>query len=868
MSFFKAISLVFLMFLLNIKLSAQIKPGSENFPKIGTNFMVANVKLYPQKKIQINDLGANEWDISNFTPTVFDTIRLKKPRKTKYGKRFPNAQIAIVSSPVNIEYLRFDSGKVYQVGLIGDFLEVKIPVLLQFKENFLYENNEVRQNIIYGDTTYSKFCSPYYYKPGTDSIKADITYEYEARIDAEGYLKTPMGKYKAIREVLFIHKRVRGYKYSVFGWTPAPEYSLNKRYTVYRWFSTENGLPIAEAFINKHDYIEKIRYQYDSPMRLSFSAKHVSCKDGNDGFVELNVSGGIPDYEYDWSNGNKSKNLINTKAGTYNVTVTDNKGRKISGAYTVTEPLVALSAIFDVKDVSCRGANNGSVALDIIGGEEPYDFIWSNDSSNYEMSNLRPGTYWIKIKDAGTCVIIDSIKIGQPEMKLHALIEKEHVTCYNGSDGRLIAVVEGGTAPYHFKWSNADTSYAAANLKAGTYSVTITDANGCNYSADAKVKQPSEALVITKDIKTVSCFGGSDGSVKLSVKGGKPGYAYFWSDSTDNKSIKNVPSGYYAVEITDNNNCIITDSVFVPQPEKPLIVSHGQTDISCFGKIDGTAIVSVSGGTPAYNYLWSNGTTKNSLKKIPEGIYTVKVSDKNNCVTYDTIEIFGPQKALFIDVDKKDIICKGKNTGEIQLIIEGGTAEYSVVWNNKKEGLFQKDLKAGKYSVTVTDKHKCKLKKEIIINEPKEALLLKVEKIDIDCFGQKSGSIYITASGGKPGYSFEWSNGEYAQNLIGLGAGDYTVTVTDNNSCAITKAIKLNEPAELKANAKIIPSGTDNTSGSIKLNITGGTKPYTILWDDGQTTDFIQNLAKGVYGVTINDAKDCQLIKEFNVKSE
>lgn len=865
MRFLKAILFIFLLLPYGLAINAQIKPGSTEFPKIGTNFIVANVKLYPKKKIHINDIGLHEWDISGFGPDAFDTLRLKKPKKTKYGKRFPAAQLAIVKSPIDIEYLRFDSGKVYQVGLIGDFLEVKIPVLLQFKDHFLYENDEIKRNIIYGDTSYSKFCSPYYHKPGTDSIKADIAYEYEARIDARGYLKTPLGRYKTVREVLFIHKRVRGYKYSVFGWTPAPEYSLNKRYTVYRWFTAENGLPIAEVYINKHDYIEKIRYQYDSPMRLAFSAKHVSCKGGNDGFVELLVSGGIPDYEYEWSNGNRSKNLINTKAGTYNVTVTDNKGRKISGAYTLTEPLVALDVLFDEKDVSCRGANNGSVAVEIVGGEAPYDFIWSNDSTNYEMHNLRPGTYWLRVKDAGTCVLIDSVVVRQPDEKLHASLEKEHVTCHNGSNGRLLAVVGGGTPPYRFKWSNADTSYAADGLKAGTYRVTVTDANGCSYSTEATVKQPPEPLVITKTIKPVSCFGGADGSVKLSVKGGKPGYAYFWSDSTDNKSIKNVASGYYHVEITDNNNCVLTDSVFVPQPNKPLIVSHGHTDISCFGKIDGTAIASASGGTPGYNYLWSNGSTKNSLKKIPEGIYTLKISDRENCTVYDTVEVFGPQKALFVKVDKKDIICKGKNSGEIQLIVEGGTPEYSILWHDKTKGLYRKNLKAGKYSFTVTDKHKCKLKDEVDIKEPKEPLQIKIEKIDVDCPGQKSGSVYITASGGKPGYSYEWSNGEHAQSLIGLGAGEYTVRVTDNNSCAESKTIKLNEPTELKVNATIIPSGTDNASGSIKLNIKGGTKPYSILWDDGQTTETIKNLSKSIYGVTITDAKDCQLLKEFKV---
>jgi len=865
MNFFKTILFTFLIILPVFNINAQLKSGNETFPKIGTNYIYANVKLYPEKKIQINELGMNEWDISNFNPTVFDTIRIKQPQKTKYGNRFPGAQFALVTTPVNIEYLRLDSGKIYQLGIIDDFMEVDIPVLLRFEDSFLYRNNETRLNMIYGDTTVSKFVSPYFHKPGTDSIRADITYQYEARIDAEGYLTTPLGKYKTKREVLFVHKLIHGYKYSVFGWTPAPEYSLNKRFTVYRWYSSENGLLLAEAYINKHDYIENIRYQHDSPLRLAFSAKHVSCKGGNDGFVDLEVTGGIPDYEYEWSNGNKSENLVNSKAGTFAVTVTDNRGRKISGSYTVTEPLVTLAAIFDPKNVSCLGANNGSVSLEIIGGKEPYDFIWSNDSSNYKISNLKPGTYGVRIKDAGGCVFIDSININQPEIKLNAIIEKEHVSCYNGSNGKLTAVVDGGTRPYHFKWSNADTSYATTGLRAGTYSVTITDANGCNYSTKATIKQPAEPLIITKNIKPVSCFGGSNGTIKLNVKGGKPGYAFFWSDSTNNKSIKNVASGYYGVEITDNNNCTIKDSIFVSQPKSPLVISHGKKDISCFGKTDGSLIVNVNGGTPGYEYKWSNGSTKSNLKKLRKGIYTVKVTDKNNCAVYDTIEIIAPEKALFVDFEKKDVVCKGGNSGEIKLFIEGGSPDYSAVWSNKQNGTELKHLKAGKYSVTVIDKHNCKTKTDFTIVEPNEPLRVKVDKIDIDCHNEKSGSIYITATGGKPGYIYKWQNGEHAQNLIGLGADKYTVTVIDNNLCQRIEIIELKQTNELKIRATISPTENDKETGEISINIEGGTKPYSILWDEGQTTNKIINLRKGIHEVTVTDANDCQLVKEFRV---
>ncbi len=865
-------SIVFLiavcLFSFVFTLSAQIIPGSHRFPKAGTNFIYAKVKLYPKKKLKISDLGTRNWNISAFTPESFDTIRLKEPKKTKYGKRFPDAQLAIVTNPLKIDYICMDSSKVYHIGLIGDFMEAKIPVLLHFEDSLIFLNDEKNINVIYSDNTGSKFVAPYYYKPGTDSIRADILYEYEGRIDAKGYLTTPLGKYNTLREVVFYHKRIRGYKYSVFGWTPAPEYSLDKRYVVYRWYYADNSMPLAEVYVNKQDYIEEIRYQYDSPMRLSFSAKHVSCKGGNNGFIDLSVRGGIPDYNYEWSNGATTQDLFNLKAGTYNVTVTDNKGRKISGAYTVTEPLVALNATFDVKNISCYGAKDGAVSLNINGGEEPYDFIWSNDSTDFDLSNLRPGTYTVWIKDAGGCVIKDSVAITQPQMKLQARIEKEHVSCFQGNNGRLLAVCEGGTPPYRFVWSNGDTTYAAENLKAGTYSVTITDANGCTYQTDATVKQPKSALKLSYEIQPVSCFGKSDGAFKLSAQGGKPGYIYILPDSTNGKSMRNIPSGYYNVQIIDANECIVTESIFVPQPEKALSVQHTKTDVTCFGLNNGSIKLKVSGGTAPYNYNWSNGMDKSILKKLKGGIYTVEITDKNNCIVTDTIEIIAPEKALFIDYEKTDPICHGGNTGVIKLLIEGGTSGYSILWSNKKTDSIISGLKAGKYSVTVSDKNNCKAKKDIILTEPKEPLQIDVEKMNPLCYGQKSGSIYVKASGGKAGYNFEWSNGEHAQSLIGLGAGKYTLTVNDNLGCERIKIIELKEPEQLKAEAKIINTKQGEAKGAIILTITGGTKPYKAYWENKQNTFERKNLSKGYYYVTIVDANECALNMQFEIKEE
>ena len=288
--------------------------NKSEFPAIGTNFIMAVSQVYPQHSLEIRDLGTNVWDLSKFSPTGFDTIRMRKVRKTRYGKRFPEASVAMVITPVEMEYLIIDSGRIYLAGLIGDFMEKKLPVLLRFKDKLLYKNPYLELNQHYSDTSATYFVSPYFHHPGTDSIKADISYIRSGRVDATGKLITPLGEYQVNREVIFVEKRVRGYKHSMFGWTPAPEYSLNKYFTMYRWYTKDNKLPIAEAYLNMDDKMEYVKYQYDSPLRLAFTGEHVICKGGSNGLVDLTVTGGIPDYTYKWTNGAITQDLKNVKA--------------------------------------------------------------------------------------------------------------------------------------------------------------------------------------------------------------------------------------------------------------------------------------------------------------------------------------------------------------------------------------------------------------------------------------------------------------------------------------------------------------------------------------------------------------------------
>ena len=827
---------------------------------------MAKAKLYPKIKIRIDDLGQNNWNISAYSPDDFDTIRIKEPRKTRFGKRFPEAEMAIVINSSKMKYVYQDSGKVFLIGLIDDYMEADIPVLLKFKDRMLLKNNEKRINIEYENIAASSFCAPYFRKSGTDSIRADITVTKVARIDAKGILTTQLGKYNVYREVSFYDKRVRGYKFSLFGWTPTDEYSVDKHYIVYKWYDESGGIPIAVAYINEEDYIEEIHYQYNSSMRLYFTGHHVSCKYGSDGKIDLKVKGGIPDYKYEWSNNETSEDLTNVKAGTYRVKVTDNRGETISANYSVTEPLVALNVIFNKTDVSCKSAKNGKVSIVIKGGKFPYNYTWSNDSINEEIKNLRPRFYSITVTDANNCTIKDSIEITEPENKLRAKLKAKDISCLNGNDGEIEVNATGGTSPYTYKWSNGDTSKIAKNLKTGNYSVVITDKNACTFSANIFVKQPRTAISIIKDVKNVSCFNGNDGQIELLVRGGKPPYKYLWQDSTQRRRLKNIKAGTYKFSLIDNNGCTVNDEVKVTQPNEAITIKHFKNDVKCFGGNSGEINLIVNGGTKPYNYFWSNNETKKDIKKLTEGKYTVKVTDKNLCETFDTIKILQPDNPIFAKVEQKDVKCKGGFDGEINLDITGGTSPYTFLWSNKTTNKDAVNLKKGKYNVTITDENNCQLKKEFEIKQPQTNFNVEVEKNNITCFGSKSASIYLIPSGGIPPYNYEWNNGENAQNLIGIKAGNYSVSVSDDNLCKKVLNIKILQPKKLSIDAKIVNPENEKENGSINIKISGGTKPYKIYWNDKNKSNKIENLKSGIYEVIVTDANDCELTKRFELK--
>lgn len=603
-------------------------------------------------------------------------------------------------------------------------------------------------------------------------------------------------------------------------------------------------------------------------LALSTSPSNVNCFGNSTGSITSSTTGGTSPYSYSWSNGATSANLSNITAGNYALTVTDANGCTASSAsITISQPSAALAASSSVTNVLCHGNSSGAINLSVTGGTAPYAYSWSNGSTSQNISGVASGYYTVTITDANGCTSSQqSIQVNEPSVVLNAQTGSiTNVGCNGGTTGAINLNVNGGTAPYSYNWSNGSVSQNITGLAAGSYTVTVTDANGCTKLLSAiAVSQPGNALstsVITS--QNVSCSGGGNGSINLTVTGGTAPYSYNWSNGATSQNISGLYAGTYGVSVTDANGCTIAATGTVSQPAGALSSSISSSEnVLCFGGNNGTATLQVSGGTPPYAFLWSNGSTSQNLSSLSAGNYSVTITDDHGCISQSSVVITQPSATLAASLTaSQNVLCNGGNSGSIDVTVAGGTSPYSYTWSN---GAITQDLtglNSGTYTLSVTDANNCQYTLAgITINQPASPLAASNAISNVNCFGNNTGSIDLTVSGGTSPYSYNWSNGANSQDLNGVIAGNYSVVVADANGCTIANsAITVSQPS-----AALTSSYTSsnvncfaNASGSISLNVTGGTTPYSFNWSNGSTSQNLSNISSGIYTVSITDANGC-----------
>jgi gliding motility-associated-like protein len=585
---------------------------------------------------------------------------------------------------------------------------------------------------------------------------------------------------------------------------------------------------------------------------LNATPTNVGCNGGANGAVDITVQGGVFPYSFAWSNSATTEDINGLSGGTYTVTVTDANACTITASFTITEPTAITSSIAGTN-VTCNGAANGAANLSVSGGTSPYTYLWSTFQSVEDLSNVGGGLYYVIITDANGCEKRDSILITEPAA-LVLNLAAVNVNCNGGSTGSIDLSVSGGVTPYGYLWSNGSTAQDISGLTAGSYSVTVTDANSCTAGAATTITQPS-ALAINGSSTNVSCNGGNNGTISITVSGGVFPYSYLWSNASANEDQTGLAQGNYTVTATDANACTITATYIITQPSA-ITSSVVSVDVTCNGANNGSADLTVNGGVGPYTYSWSNFQVSEDLANLDGGVYFVSITDANGCVRRDSAIIAEPT-LLQLSVAVTNVACSGNSTGAVNLTVTGGTAGYTFNWSNGASSEDLTGVGAGTYVVTVTDGNNCTATASAIITQP-NGLLASGNKNDVLCAGGNDGIINLSVSGGVTPYTFAWSNSATTEDLNGLIAGTYTVTVTDNNLCTTTASFTITEPGAIVSSV----AGTDvlchnANNGAADLTVSGGVAPYSFFWSNFQGSEDLVNLDGGIYYVVITDANGC-----------
>ena len=604
---------------------------------------------------------------------------------------------------------------------------------------------------------------------------------------------------------------------------------------------------------------------------------------------------------------NDLEHTFNVKAGTYTITVTDLNGAfKKSVSRKFTHPALPLTisetiSLFrnDAFNISCNGASDGEIDAVASGGTlngGQYDYTWTTDdgttiinTKNKKQTGLGPGKYTLTVIDQNLCTIKKEYTLTEPDPILYQVVSEKDITCFGDSNGAIEISVTLGTGIYTYAWSTENGSGLNVNgttiqtgLGPGTYKLDLTD--GCEtLQFIYEIEEPAFLIINVDEKENILCFGEASGKISVTVSGGTAPYNYEWEDNLGNKynrdignvfnrgDLSNIPFGVYDLKVTDFNGCITTESnVELTQPED-LVVGIVKTDLNCFGLNDGTITVTPTGGVAPYTYEWSDFGNGAIRADLSAGTYTVKVIDKNLCE--ESVDVIIKQAPLFNIVPVvTPVTCFGAKDGTISLNIDGGESPITVTWaDDATAGVNRTNLKPGNYNVVLTDGFGCVIDEVFQIFEPRELTLSAISSDALDCDNPLSGSIDLQVIGGNPPYSILWSTGETSEDITGLGANNYSVTVTDSKGCRAEKTFVVKRQFEMEVNLDTslrYVCDSREVYQVNKLTISGGIFPYTVAWSDGDVLANGQSMetkSEGDYQVVVTDGLGCTKTILFDV---
>lgn len=657
----------------------------------------------------------------------------------------------------------------------------------------------------------------------------------------------------------------------------------------YRWSDAETTATIQNVPNNNYTVtvsdatgcIQTATYNVPQPTVLSINApilQNIGCSATLKGSITAQVSGGTPAYTYNWTEASNNQaftgvTINNLQADTYTLTVTDANNCTTVATYQITQftPLVITA---DSTNVSCFGGNNGTASVTVVSGTAPYVYSWdqSPGGPNSTIANLSQGPVDIFVTDANNCTADRVIYITQPLPVTVPVVNTKNVSCNGGSDGSLTVAGSGGTPGYTYAWSNGPTAATDPGLAIGTYTVTATDINSCTGSASYSISQPTQLVIAPAIIQNIGCGGGNTGSITGNAAQGTPPYTYKWTELSNSQTftgqtISNLPVDNYSMTVTDANNCTVDTSSYAITAIPLLTFTATSTPVSCFNGNNGSALASVTSGTPPYLYNFDNGQsgTDSAAGNLTAGPLLITVTDANNCNADTTIILTQPTALAPQQVTQTNVLCNGGNNGELVVVDTGGTPGYTYNWSNQFIGTDNAHLTAGTYTLIVVDNNACGDTSSYIITQP-SPVVANPTHVNALCYGG-FGSINANPSGGTPGYSFTWDNGETTQVATSLVNGLYNCTVTDANGCSVVTSDTVGQATQivLTQDTGVAVLCIGQRTGKLIVTATGGYPPYFYNATQDQvnfvsaTNGIIGGLDTGVYTIQVFDSIGCSV---------
>ena len=663
------------------------------------------------------------------------------------------------------------------------------------------------------------------------------------------------------------------------------------------------------------------------------SKLNLNCNGDTDGYIEIEVKGGTGEYTVDWV-GLTDDHIVDKftakdlKAGDYTIKIKDENTCPIEHEVTITEPAVFTLSDESIVQNKCHDTAEGSIDITMIGGTpDPvtglYKYSWTGElgvnPTSEDQINLIPGEYHVEVEDAKGCVWKKSYVMENPD-ELDITLDVKNLTCTGASDGSITATVTGGKTPYTFKWKDNNdvelptTVEVISNLSVGTYKVEVEDYLGCVKTSQAEVTEPTvlTAQVLVKDI---SCHSETDGRLEVAATGGTKDYTYAWYHMPDTSVpvstsafMEDLSDEVYQVKVLDNNGCSWMSPLVSCLKPSPIAIDPDVTNVAINGESTGKIKLNITGGTTdanGYTVKWFRGPSivtdetdpaynadKLELTDILSGDYYVVVTDKNGCAK-DTLIYVSQPEVIKVEAEITNLQCFESANGSIELTkVEGGDGNYTFSW----EGLTTHatyntrniySLAADTYKLIVTDGVGATFTKEYVVTEPEKIQIRTIidkSKLSVDCFGNKTGKITVSISGGTAPYEYEWrgvpagSPANNVETVSELATGTYSIYLKDNKGCVSDGEYKetiIGPAKELSITKETIIENKCYGENEAKIDITveGGTAPYKYLWTgagldiaDVENEDQTKLYNGQEYTVTVSDALGCDTTRVYNLE--